>query len=373
LFAGTEISLVCGNEGLCSLYNRIGFIIQRIAFVEELVNETESVSGYRGETEDPGFTMDSSDCSGLMAKSEVLLSRCRKILCSDDPILYIRESLYNCDDMRVRSVCRNRVRNNVVLNHSDAVKIPICRTLELECTTPFSEATDAGNKQVDRIRTVKNLITYDNLHQTENNGASLKHGPSVDEVLLEKKRAFCVLPPGKKFYLNRLHFSNDGSSDQDTVSLPELLHPVKSLVRIFIATFTSDILWFLSYCKIPAYLPVTIACHNSGKCWSSSLDDRTSVPFSDFPHVVAVYPPFPEAIAFGKDRKKLGIACHHPKLFVLQREDSIRIIITSANLVPKQWHIVSNTVWWQDFPRASSPDYSSLFFSITARYKRFKT
>lgn len=48
------------------------------------------------------------------------------------------------------------------------------------------------------------------------------------------------------------------------------------------------------------------------------------------------FPPFTEAVAFGKDCKKQGIACHHPKFLVLQREDSIRVIITSANLVAKQ-------------------------------------
>jgi hypothetical protein len=48
------------------------------------------------------------------------------------------------------------------------------------------------------------------------------------------------------------------------------------------------------------------------------------------------YPQFPEEIAFGKDRKKQGVACHHPKLLVLQRKDSMRVIVTSANLVPRQ-------------------------------------
>lgn len=48
------------------------------------------------------------------------------------------------------------------------------------------------------------------------------------------------------------------------------------------------------------------------------------------------HPPFPEEIAFGKDRKNSGIACHHPKLIVLQREDRLRVAITSANLVAKQ-------------------------------------
>jgi len=41
-------------------------------------------------------------------------------------------------------------------------------------------------------------------------------------------------------------------------------------------------------------------------------------------------------MAFGKDRKKQGVACHHPKLIVLQREDSMRVVVTSANLVPRQ-------------------------------------
>lgn len=48
------------------------------------------------------------------------------------------------------------------------------------------------------------------------------------------------------------------------------------------------------------------------------------------------YPMFPDEIAFGKDHKKQGIACHHPKLIVLQRDGSLRVIVTSANLVPKQ-------------------------------------
>lgn len=53
------------------------------------------------------------------------------------------------------------------------------------------------------------------------------------------------------------------------------------------------------------------------------------------------YPPFPEVIAFGEDHRKSGIACHHPKLLVLQRKDTIRVVITSANLGPKQVILLS--------------------------------
>ncbi|CAL5443764.1 unnamed protein product [Camellia sinensis] len=62
-------------------------------------------------------------------------------------------------------------------------------------------------------------------------------------------------PPRNKFYLNRLQTMGHGSLDHhDVVSLPELLYPVESLSQIFIATFRSDILWFLSYCDIPTHL-----------------------------------------------------------------------------------------------------------------------
>ncbi|OWM84822.1 hypothetical protein CDL15_Pgr027609 [Punica granatum] len=117
--------------------------------------------------------------------------------------------------------------------------------------------------------------------------------PNPSESFSKKARNDSCRPTlENKFCLNRL-----GSAAQDSVghgsdiSLPELLYPVQTILRIFVATFTSDIKWF---------------------------------------------PPFPESIAFGNDRKKQGIACHHPKLFVLQREDRIRVIITSANLVAKQ-------------------------------------
>lgn len=180
---------------------------------------------------------------------------------------------------------------------------------------------------------------------------------------------------GKKFYLNRIKYvDHDAVSNQhEVVSLPELLHPVASLLRVFIATFTNDVLWFLSCCEVPTHLPITIACHNTERCWSSDLDKRTSAPYPEYPNLVLVYPQFPEVIAFGKDRTKQGIACHHPKLLVLQREDSIRIVVTSANLVSKQWNDVTNTVWWQDFPRRREADYSSLFTHFTDGDKSFKS
>jgi hypothetical protein len=50
---------------------------------------------------------------------------------------------------------------------------------------------------------------------------------------------------GSTFFLNRLADtgSNTQTEPQSGVTLPQLLHPVNSLVRVFIATFTLDISW----------------------------------------------------------------------------------------------------------------------------------
>jgi hypothetical protein len=50
---------------------------------------------------------------------------------------------------------------------------------------------------------------------------------------------------GSTFFLNRLSgIRPEMRTEQDSgVTLPELLHPIGSLLRVFIATFTSDVSW----------------------------------------------------------------------------------------------------------------------------------
>ncbi|MCD7458479.1 hypothetical protein HAX54_038354 [Datura stramonium] len=97
----------------------------------------------------------------------------------------------------------------------------------------------------------------------------------------ENNRTGVVPPPGRSLFLNRLASETPNfSEDPNAVSLPELLYPIENLEQLFIATFTADIPWFLSYCEIPADLPVTIACHNAERCWSSNPDKRSSTPCS---------------------------------------------------------------------------------------------
>ncbi|KAA8540586.1 hypothetical protein F0562_024495 [Nyssa sinensis] len=354
LCAGDEVSLVCGNEGVCSFANRIGFVIERIVFLEEVVRRSVSTFGANDLSLD--YPLSRSECGGLIARATLLLIRCREILHSNDPISCLLGN--NLSPSEGLGTEKNLESKRANVGHLSSA---ICHreTVGAEVNSVHSvHGKDYVGHFDDGVANDKpNTVSLDSIGK--------ENAPKTDGIVQDTKRSNFIPPPGNKFCLNRLQFMGHGWSDHHTIiTLPELLYPVENLTRIFVATFTSDILWFLSYCEVPHHLPVTIACHNAERCWSSSPDKRMAVPYADFPNLVVVYPPFPEIIAFGKDCKKQGIACHHPKFLVLQREDTIRVIITSANLVAKQWNSVTNTIWWQDFPRISAPDYLSLFVQM---------
>ncbi|KAL2342846.1 hypothetical protein Fmac_004131 [Flemingia macrophylla] len=237
-----------------------------------------------------------SSYEGVVGRARLLLERCRDILLSDDPVTRINVE----------------VQSGLELSGESKVMGLEGKSRGFFC--------GRGKVCVDVANEVPNVMrVLDSVGKESHNPPSVYgdwHGKCDDSSSSSSSKDVC-LPPGKNFYLNRLEFMNCNSSAQHpSISLPELIHPVESVSRMFIATFTSDIKW----------------------C-----------------------PQFPETIAFGNNRKRQGIACHHPKLIVLQRKDSIRIVITSANLVEKQWNSVTNTLWWQDFPQAISVDFISLF------------
>lgn len=345
---GDKVSLVCGNEdGSCGIQNRIGFVVQRIEFdFDDVEIDGLTLSGHsQGKRKKRVFAV--SRYEGIIGRANFLLDRCRDILLSDDPLscvfrvvsdIEIRRLL--CVDSEVQSKLPQRVKNSsmqdktngVVQSSSDIVSeskvmaLEAKRDLHHDFYQEGNVGVACGNDIIDKNPNVMllNSLRKDDLPFGGNKQAK-QHGGNF------------YPSPGKNFYLNRLEFMDHGSPGfHHSISLPDLLYPVESISRMFIATFTSDIKWFLTYCEIPFHLPVTIACHNSERCWSSRLDDRVFVPYQDYPNLVVVYPQFPESIAFSNNHKKHGIACHHPKLIVLQREDSIRVVITSANLVEKQ-------------------------------------
>ncbi|KAL5700499.1 hypothetical protein ACHQM5_025934 [Ranunculus cassubicifolius] len=394
LVTGDEVQFVCANNGYDSSFDvKIGFVVERVVFSEEVVRcfdtdwKANKIMSFRRRNEfGKGVIL-----SALDPRMLFLLKKCRRILHSDDPISYIQTCLNLERRNEILSVengfcvVENKRLCDSVQNCSSRLVPDAQHNVILETTSKvvasnhFSKKNDSPAEGHTNLASI--CIPKDSSREKDNCGTSVQKSTVVctdndllhpigkgnqnDDLACSKEDEVLRVSPGKNFFLNRLDFKGSKSSDKNmVVSLPELLSPVKSLSRMFIATFTSDILWFLSYCDVPNNIPVTIACHNTERCWSSSLESRISTPYEQYPNLVMISPPFPDVIAFGQDRKKQGIACHHPKLLVLQREHSIRVVVTSANLVSKQWNDVTNTVWWQDFPLRSAPDYLSLFTSV---------
>ncbi|KFK25125.1 hypothetical protein AALP_AA8G069400 [Arabis alpina] len=392
ILVGDEVFFVCGKEeGLCYKDGRVGFVVQGIDFegrdcsVSRMIGASVSSGCSRGtvssgkrskrvfapmgnEINSPIPRLYPPKGVGVVERLNSLVSYCRHVLSSDDPVSCLRLSSISVYGKECISCCTSKLLKSKVGILVDNREVKRAETIHEAGDSLFGlrERNEQPSPQL------PNLV-----YNVEKSGAACisisddtmipfdsekENTPDVSCIDKEKSYRSSPQTPGKNFYLNRLQYIEGNSTGcQRVVSLPELLHPVESISQIFIATFTSDILWFLTYCEIPSHLPVTIACHHAERCWRSSPDARTASPYPDYPNVAVVFPPFPEEIAFGKDRKNRGIACHHPKLFILQREDSIRVIITSANLVARQWNDVTNTVWWQDFPRRANADVLSLF------------
>ena len=328
---GGPVDLAVGDEvSLLLLGSRYGFVAEKFVACER----GDKVPGSCEEV--------------LVLRAESLRKRLRAISESQDPLSFLRDS--HCAHAGVKKA---REGGGLLCQENPVNSVPQDNLRQQECN--FDQDRLGHKPDVTNEETVQ-------LPQRSKRSSNVElKGCSNGNV--EQHHTEGCYSDGSTFFLNRLTgIRPEMRAEQHSgVTLPQLLHPIGSLLRVFIATFTSDISWFLDYCKIPQYLPVTIACHNKDRCWSANSENRTAAPFENHPNLLLVYPRFPEVIAFGKDRKNQGVACHHPKLIVLQREDSMRVIISSANLVPRQWHLITNTVWWQDFPRRTSPDYSGLF------------
>ncbi|KAK9734232.1 hypothetical protein RND81_04G124700, partial [Saponaria officinalis] len=384
LGVGDGVLLACGNKGrVCSdSRSRIGFVVQRIVFHEELVEP--GFDGFRFE----GPRLVRPLLGGTVNK-RVFAFKCDHIAGSYDPVSCIRQCVrthstesYFCqnneknvfradineDDVKSLrkgvpqenvAYLKEQLNDTLVVKDAEGLRTSIVQSANVgvscEAVVPLEPKTSKLYPE-DGFGATFGRSYNDHQPTTCPEAKYLdERNEPIDEAFAQKEGLKKIAPPGKNFYLNRLDSMHQCSSEQENVvSLPGLLHPVDNISRMLIATFTSDIAWFLSYCDIPSHLPITIACHNTERCWSADPEKRTCVPIPDFPNLIVVYPPFPEVIAFGKDRKNKGVGCHHPKLFVLQREVSVRVIITSANL----WKAVTNTVWWQDFPCRFFPDFT---------------
>ncbi|KAL6177733.1 hypothetical protein ACLB2K_049257 [Fragaria x ananassa] len=213
------------------------------------------------------------DSSSLITRASFLLSECRRILRSEDPIAYIRthcrytfcnglimdnvirasscdigrsgvkrKGSMLCETSQIGCNVKSKVQSTSVRHHCEgAVASESNSDLAVVCVQ--GGALDKQDNEVQvpsdtRVADGNPVTSSFNSKRTDNVACV---GDAVKDKTCSKNYG---LQPGKNFFLNRLLFEDQSSSSHDSViSLPELLHPVQSLSQIFIATFTSDILW----------------------------------------------------------------------------------------------------------------------------------
>lgn len=62
-------------------------------------------------------------------------------------------------------------------------------------------------------------------------------------------------------------------------------------------------------------------------------------PIQEYKHCRIIIPP-----------NNLGFGCYHPKIMLIKFADSLRVVISSANLIELDWQELGQVIWFQDFP-----------------------
>lgn len=189
------------------------------------------------------------------------------VVCNDDDLRQASCS-YNLENKGVK-ITENGIEKRLAWSKNAVIEV-----IDLDDSDQYEDKNDKHE-----------IILEENIRKDDN-----KTSKAINNFDLGEASENNHYSNGKYFFLNRLENMGLGKLEHEarTITLPELLHPVGSILRVFLATFTSDVAWFLSYCQLPYHLPITIACHCAEKCWSSSRENRTSAPFSYYPNLLLV-------------------------------------------------------------------------------------
>ncbi|RWW69848.1 hypothetical protein BHE74_00022509 [Ensete ventricosum] len=211
LSVGDEMLFSCRSGSSHSCRIKRGFAVDRVFFTEvKIVRENRSLS--------------TLEHGPLAPRSCILLSQLGRILASSDPVSYLR--------------------NLLDLQQEKHVTLP----LALEIGSPASPDSVGRCKTDDLwINGAQKMVSSSaNVLSDEHRNSSVNAVEimEVDNCELHPDDDGVSFSDGSTFFLNHLKPTGPGTSVHcDGVTLPELFHPVKTLLRVFIATFTCDVSW----------------------------------------------------------------------------------------------------------------------------------
>lgn len=147
-----------------------------------------------------------------------------------------------------------------------------------------------------------------------------------------------VCAQGRLFVLNEIKGLRGADANSGCISIRKLVRP-ESLVAALVTSFTEDVEWVLSV--IPPTIPITLVRH-----WEEP-DREGEVRISR--NIRVIHPPL-ALPGFGGGQAMR--AKMHAKLMLLRyRDNTLRVVVTSANLAQPDYELVGQTVWYQDFPK----------------------
>lgn len=158
----------------------------------------------------------------LVLRAESLRKRLRAISESQDPLSFLRDS-----HRAHAGVKKAREEGDLLCQDSPVNSVPQENLRQQEC-----------NFDQDRLEHQTDVTNEDTV-QLPQRGKQCSNGN------VEQHHTEGCYSDGSTFFLNRLTgIRPEMRAEQHSgVTLPQLLHPIGSLLRVFIATFTSDISW----------------------------------------------------------------------------------------------------------------------------------
>lgn len=135
---------------------------------------------------------------------------------------------------------------------------------------------------------------------------------------------------GDSYFLNEL---DNQYPNLSKIHLSEVFD-YQNLKSLFLSTYSLDMEYFLGL--VPKKnMPITLVKH-----WSRQSGEKAGI-FPVSPSVVVCHP------------KMDSYGSVHSKLWLLEFDNYLRVVVTSGNMTEPDWTMYIQTIWIQDFPRTT--------------------